>query len=81
MPAADRLLAKAGLLWDGPGAAYDARSWPTPVRIAVDEAGRFSSSLNFTAIAVAEAVPPVPALRRRQRPHARPQQLLWGTQW
>lgn len=27
MPAADRLLSKAGLLWDGPGAAYDARGF------------------------------------------------------
>ena len=30
MPAADRLLPKAGLLWDGPGAAYDAQGSTKP---------------------------------------------------
>lgn len=32
MPAADRFLPKAWLLWDGPGAAYDARGSTKPRR-------------------------------------------------
>ena len=52
--------------------ATTSTSWPALVKIATDETGRFSSSLNFTATAAAGAVLRAPALRRGRRPRVRP---------
>jgi hypothetical protein len=44
-----------------------------PAKMAADEAGRFSSSLNFTATAAAAAAPRALAPHRKRPPRARPQ--------
>ena len=47
-------------------------SWPTLVKMAADETGRFSSSLNFTVTVAAGATLCAPVRRRRRQPRARP---------
>ena len=47
-------------------------------KMAADETGRFSSSLNFTVTAAAGATLRAPVRRRRRQPLVRPRRRLWG---